>query len=159
LVTRDQPVQELRIERLRMAELPNSVRSRMREAEPGPHPDADLLAAFGERRLHGKERESLLGHLAVCASCREIVALAVPPQLIPSAEIVAPAYRRSSFRVWQWGAVAASMVVVGFAVWIARPDVGPRKSESQNAGFADRESPVIKEVYPLEAKKADSPEA
>lgn len=40
------------------------------------HPDADLLAAFAEKRLLGHEREELLAHLAECADCREVVALA-----------------------------------------------------------------------------------
>jgi hypothetical protein len=43
------------------------------------HPDANLLAAFTENRLGGREREDLLAHLAGCADCRQIVALSTNP--------------------------------------------------------------------------------
>ena len=40
------------------------------------HPDAEVLSAFAEQALGAKERGKLLGHLAQCGRCREIVALA-----------------------------------------------------------------------------------
>jgi len=45
----------------------------------GQHPDADQLSAFAEQALPPHERERTLAHLAVCADCREIVALSLPP--------------------------------------------------------------------------------
>jgi hypothetical protein len=110
-----------------MAELPKIVSSRMRQGEAGPHPDADVLSAFGEQRLRGAERESVLAHLAACGDCREIVALAAPPQEA-AVETVAIIGRRGRFGVWQWGAVAASIVIVGGAVWMAAPEMMVRKA-------------------------------
>jgi hypothetical protein len=43
------------------------------------HPDADVLTAFAEQALSVTEREGILGHLALCLDCREVVALALPP--------------------------------------------------------------------------------
>jgi hypothetical protein len=63
-----------------MTEVPKIVHHRLRaQAESVPaHPDADLLAAFAEQALSASERESVLGHLALCGDCREVVALALP---------------------------------------------------------------------------------
>ena len=48
-----------------MKELPESVRSRLRQAPaPGEHPDADVLAAFAERGLSQRERE-IVRHVAL----------------------------------------------------------------------------------------------
>src|SRR2546422_1103909 len=60
----------------------------------GQHPDANLLAAFAERRVAGSERTLLLGHLADCAQCRELVALAFPSPEVQAA--VAEATRPAS---------------------------------------------------------------
>jgi hypothetical protein len=103
-----------------MAELPKIVVSRMRHLDAGPHPDADILAAFGERRLQGQEREFVLRHLGGCAECREVVSLASPE--VFETTMVVGAESTRSFRMWQWGAVAASFVVVAAAVWVARPE-------------------------------------
>ncbi len=110
-----------------MAELPKIVSSRMRQAEAGPHPDADVLSAFSEQRLRGAERESVLAHLAACGDCREIVALAAPPQAA-AAGVVSSGGRRGRFGVWQWSAAAASIVIVGAVVWMAAPVTVMRKA-------------------------------
>ena len=44
----------------------------------GVHPDADLLTAFSEQLLTGREREGVVEHLARCGDCREVVAFALP---------------------------------------------------------------------------------
>ena len=44
----------------------------------GHHPDADQLSAFIEQALPAHEREQVLAHLALCAGCRETVALSLP---------------------------------------------------------------------------------
>src|SRR5689334_12344765 len=63
-----------------MTEVPKIVHHRLRAqaASVPAHPDADLLAAFAEQALSATERESVLGHLALCGDCREAVALALP---------------------------------------------------------------------------------
>jgi hypothetical protein len=69
----------------RMNEVLKIVHHRLRAATPSPealertHPDADLLTAFAEQALvAASEREDVLQHLALCADCREVVALALP---------------------------------------------------------------------------------
>jgi hypothetical protein len=66
-----------------MTDIPKIVYGRLRVppkdgALAGSHPDLELLAAFTEQALAGPHRESVLGHLALCGQCREIVALAMP---------------------------------------------------------------------------------
>jgi hypothetical protein len=66
-----------------MTDIPKIVYDHLRvppkdAALAGSHPDLELLAAFTEQALTGPHRESVLGHLALCGECREIVALAMP---------------------------------------------------------------------------------
>ena len=85
------------------------------------HPDADQLGAFTERALPAHEAEAMLLHLATCARCREIVALAMPPlEAAPlaaaGAVAVDEAPRRHPFAGWRlWlptGALAATALLV-----------------------------------------------
>jgi negative regulator of sigma E activity len=67
-----------------MTDIPKIVYNRLRvpqlkdAALAGSHPDIDLLTAFMEQAVTPPGRESVLGHLARCEECREIVALALP---------------------------------------------------------------------------------
>jgi negative regulator of sigma E activity len=67
-----------------MTDIPKIVYNRLRvpqlkdAALASSHPDVDLLTAFMEQAVTPPGRESVLGHLAVCEECREIVALAMP---------------------------------------------------------------------------------
>ena len=114
-----------------MAELPKIVQhqlARQSQSGTGPdpfasgfHPDANLLSAFAEQSLTPAERERVLGHLADCAACRELVALAFPVPEVESDASGAPAPRprwsalpvRS--RALRWGILVASagFVLVG----------------------------------------------
>jgi len=100
------------------------VRSRLAHVPvAGPHPDAGLLTAFAERALADREREDVLAHLATCADCREVVALAAPEPLEGLAA-AAPApgrVRWLTMPVMQWGAVAAAVAVVAVAVVMESP--------------------------------------
>src|ERR1044071_2852301 len=100
--------------------IPDSMRQRLQMQAAGEHPDADLLTAFAEHALAGKEREGVLLHLAACATCREIVALSLPDS--SNVEVVAPA-SQPWFRwpVLRWTAVAATVIVVGAAVSVLVP--------------------------------------
>lgn len=95
-----------------MPDLPKSVVGRLK-AQPAPqeHPDANLLAAFAEQALTGRERQSVLAHLAACGSCREIVALAAPqaPALQPVGVFV-PWYRRP--QTFAWAGTLATLALV-----------------------------------------------
>jgi len=121
-----------------MTEVPKIVRERLRVAELGrgstqEHPEADVLTAFAEQALSQADRESVLGHLALCADCREVMALAVPvPEVMPQGAETVPetiateAVRepvllrpRRSWFAWanlRWAALAAGVAVAIFAV-------------------------------------------
>lgn len=107
-----------------MADVSKLARERLGRVAPlGPHPDADQLTAFAERTLAVRERDHVVAHLATCAVCREVVALAAP-EAAPeeAAEAAAPATTR--WLVWpvlRWGAVAVAVVVVGAAVVLRSP--------------------------------------
>src|ERR1700694_4729119 len=62
-----------------MTEVPKIVYDRLRATLPElAHPEADLLSAFAEQALSATERDGVLEHLALCAECRDVVALALP---------------------------------------------------------------------------------
>jgi hypothetical protein len=92
---------------------------RMQVPKAVPHPDADLLTAFAEHSLTAREQEQVLGHLAACASCRDVLALSGAPLM--EAEPVPEPLRRRAFwemPLFRWGAMAATAVVVVGAVTI-----------------------------------------
>lgn len=101
-----------------MAELPKIVAQRLRTAPSTAHPDADVITAFAEKSLSERERDQVLGHLAECHDCREVLALS-----FPSGEVAAVAPVRPIWLTWpvlRWGALAACVVVVGAAVTLHR---------------------------------------
>lgn len=81
-----------------MPELSQLVRQRLASrGTAGDHPDADTLTAYTERLLPAGERNRVLEHIAMCSSCREVVALSQPetPERVP----VVAASRKPS---WRW---------------------------------------------------------
>jgi hypothetical protein len=100
-----------------MQDVPKIAQARLQRSTPPSaeaHPDADLLTAFAERSLAGRERDHVLEHLARCGDCREVVALA-----LPATEAVALAGSRSPARIgWlslpvlRWGVVAAGILAI-----------------------------------------------
>jgi hypothetical protein len=93
-----------------MSELPKSVLKRLEAQAPGEHPDANLLTAFSEQALVGRERERIVAHLAACSRCRDVVSLALPHE--PAQQPVlalAPWYRRPT--MYAWSALLATLVV------------------------------------------------
>lgn len=101
-----------------MEQLPQIVRDRLNRHAADPHPDADLLAAFAERKLSGWEREPILEHLAQCQQCRHVLSLAAEsaPQVVsgdPAPSVPAQHLRHPS-RL-RWAAVAASLALVSAA--------------------------------------------
>lgn len=96
-----------------MQDVPKIVVKRLQSPAAETHPDADLLTAFAEKSLSGRERESVLQHLARCGDCREIVTLALPAS--EEAEIAksgSTARRWFSLPVLRWGVVIAGIVFV-----------------------------------------------
>ncbi len=101
-----------------MTELPRIVRERLRmqaSARVELHPDADLLTAFCERTLTENERQQVVAHLALCADCRDAVALAAPPQTMEAAS-GKPGHPSPGYGWTHWFALAASVVVVAAAI-------------------------------------------
>jgi hypothetical protein len=101
-----------------MNTLPKFVQSRLQRVTPGAaesHPDADLLAAFAERSVSGRERDHVVEHLARCGDCREALALAFPIEIESPIRAISthwlswPVLRASLPR---WGLVAAGVLVI-----------------------------------------------
>ena len=129
-----------------MSELLKMVASRLAErqilpgADGASHPDADVLAAFAERALPERERVPVLRHLADCAHCREVVALAQPA--LADAPAVSTGFRNNwTERFWsrgsmlRWGVLAASAALaVSLAVRHGGEKPGPVVAE-QKATF------------------------
>jgi len=120
-----------------MPEVPKIVHDRLRTGLPGgtlpaaSHPDPDVVTAFAEQALSAAEREAVLQHLAGCGTCRELVALSIPPMESgtqplgaedsePAAPTASSARRKASrprswwaWSGWRWAALAAGIVVAG----------------------------------------------
>jgi hypothetical protein len=127
-----------------MTEVPKIVYDRLRAAaEPvgqeQPHPDADLLAGFAEQSLSASERDGILGHLGRCGDCREVVALALPPEIAVApigeeieadqAEMI-PAKSRKGWLItskFAWPGLRWAALATGVAVAVSLLVVHPRK--------------------------------
>lgn len=100
-----------------MQKIPQIVTERLKAgAAVSGHPDADLLTAFGERSLPEPERTGVLAHLALCADCREIVALALP--VTESVATASVAVRRPWF-IWpafRWGFATAGVALITIGI-------------------------------------------
>lgn len=94
---------------------------RTQTVAPGSHPDADLLAAFSEHSLTAREQEQVLAHLAVCGTCRDVVALAGSQLVEPVPEELR---KRGLWEVplFHWGAAAATAIIVVFAIALGLRD-------------------------------------
>jgi hypothetical protein len=144
-----------------MESLPKLVVKRLESPVTDSHPDADLLTAFAERSLAAAEHDHLVEHLARCGDCREVVSLALPPQLDAQ-----PAVHRSEnwFRwpllrgsAWHWTAVAAGVVLIAsIGVMQFR-----RQQGSELASNVSQAQPVITAPTPsVERPSSDAaPEA
>ena len=102
-----------------MQNIPKVVQARLQRPTPvtaESHPDADLLTAFAEQSLAGPERDQVVEHLARCGDCREVVLLALPPEveLPPLVESTANWFRWTplSGSAWRWTVVAAGVVLM-----------------------------------------------
>ena len=133
-----------------MQNVPKFVLKRLQERVPGAesHPDADLLSAFAERSLAGRERDLVMEHLAVCGDCREVVTLA-----LPATESIAPTDSPRStgigwfaWPVLRWGALAAGMLAVASVGVLQYTHRRPEKTVASNLMQRDlmqrREAPA-----------------
>jgi len=105
-----------------MAEMRDIVRSRLARKTSGisAHPDANLLAAFTESALAERERAGVVAHLAECADCRELVALAsgaADAEPVVGARIASTGFR-NWFREYRWIVSSAMACCVVAAVLV-----------------------------------------
>jgi hypothetical protein len=94
-----------------MPNVPKIVLQRLQAPATDLHPDADLLTAFAEKSLAGAERDHIVEHLARCGDCREVVSIALPPQVEsrPSADHSVNWFR---WPVLRWATVAAGVLLL-----------------------------------------------
>jgi len=123
------------------------------DGKTATHPDADLLTAFAERSLTAREKEQVLGHLAVCATCRDVVALAGSALVEPVPE---PVRKRAIWEMplFHWGAVAATTIVVVAAVSLGMHE---RRAPSTTAAIQSELPPAA--VAEKDDKVAAAPAA
>ena len=78
--------------------LSNILKQRLHEAQTAQaeHPSTDTLLEFVERTMAAPRRENVLAHLAICPTCREAVALAIP-EANESAQAAARAQNRGFY--------------------------------------------------------------
>ena len=136
---------------LKLAELPKIARGRLASEQAGEHahPDADLLTAFAEQALRGREREQVLVHLAQCQDCREIAMLAggaaPEAELVPAPVAGSGPDTKKSLWSWaplRWTAAAATAAVVLSAVWLNH------KEAQQDLTSGSDASPAIVQLKP-----------
>jgi len=91
------------------------VAGRLRTEVVEQHPDADALTAFAEKALPDAERAQVLQHLGACNDCRDTLYLGT--EYSPEAQpVLSFQPKRRPWLIFRWGAVAASVVIVGAAV-------------------------------------------
>jgi hypothetical protein len=105
------------------------------------HPDAESLSAFAEQALGERERGQVLKHLAVCARCREVVALAhnaTVAEVAPAASVRAAIQPRAWWRSWQlaWVPSAALAAAVAITVFVHMRNVEQNAEIARNEGQA-----------------------
>jgi hypothetical protein len=99
----------------------------------GSHPDADVLNAFSEGALLGRERETVLAHVAACADCRMLLSLAneVAPQheATTSAALV-PLRGRSPLRIWIPALASAAAIALAITVVMRYQPAAPKQEQN-----------------------------
>ncbi|HEX3685308.1 MAG TPA: YCF48-related protein [Bryobacteraceae bacterium] len=106
------------------------------------HPDANLLAAFAEKKLLAHEREELLAHLAECADCREVVALTSVNEQTGRPKPLSP--------VWRWGSAAAAAALILIGVWGLRLSLLPPTSKTAPPAAVPPRSDIALSSAPAE---------
>jgi len=142
-----------------MTKIPNIVRDRLKAAQAGDHPDANLLTAFAEQALPDRERIPVLEHIARCADCRDVLAMVTPPMAsttVPGHKDTASA-RTVSWFGWpmlRWGALATCVVIVGTAVFVRHDLVRSQKVAYMKS---DARPPAAQNVEPQPPAISETP--
>jgi hypothetical protein len=113
-----------------VSELPQIVKQRMAAMPPQEHPEANLLTAFAEQALRPEEREQMLVHLAACADCRDVVALASPDIEVPGVQSSSPIVPQpTGWQFMRWGTLAASMAILAVVILVRAPELNQRSPD------------------------------
>ncbi len=141
-----------------MSEIPKIARARLQRQEAagaGSHPDADQMTAFLERSLGAGEREQVLEHLSRCAECREVVAMALPPEETARVAEAAPRFRWFEWQTLRWAAVAATFAIavsLVFQTYREAPETLSRETAQSRPAAATAPAEAAKQA---EARPAD----
>lgn len=125
------------------------------------HPGAESLNAFVEQVLTEPERGRILGHLASCSRCRQVVYLA--QQAASGAEMPAPAEAptfcparlRTSWR-FAWIPATALAAIVTLAIFLHRPHPVPNTELARVAPQSEEAVPKPSLLKPASAGTAQS---
>jgi len=136
-----------------MEQLPQSVRDQLARSQGSysDHLDADQLTAFAENSVTSAERDRILGHLAHCSECREILFLSHPETAMPQT-VLRPA---KSART-RWVAVAgfiAAVIAVG-ALFLIRRE--PTTNKNAPTIIASETRPQQQELEPASPPAAQT---
>ncbi|MBO0912551.1 MAG: zf-HC2 domain-containing protein [Acidobacteria bacterium] len=113
------------------------VSGRLRVEGEEPHPDPELLGALAEGSLSARDRSNLLGHLAACVECRDVLYLA-QPDLVDHTQLVFLPRKQSRFPV-RWATLAASVTIAAGIIVTNRGIFRPHTREGAPAVYsADR---------------------
>lgn len=143
-----------------MTEIPKLVHGRLRAAvsgnsADGSHLDANALNAFAEQALSLTEREGVLAHLALCATCRDVILTALPEVAVPEPMVsgesetrpaFVPKTRRRKALLWpslRWGVLAAGIVT---AILLARPGFEHLTNSARNRASSAVQQPTVADL-------------
>lgn len=119
-----------------MREFPKIVlRAMARQATRGSHPEAELLSALADNSLPDGERRQVLGHLADCADCRQVLYLSLD-EGGQAQKVLALAPDRSPRVRWLWGALFASLALLT-AVTLATYERSHARRQSTTAAVQE----------------------
>ena len=143
-----------------MTNLPKVVTRRLQTAAHAAHPDPDVIAAFVEKSLSGRERDQLLQHLAECRDCRDVVALSIPEQAAAASLAASVRPTWLTWPVLRWGALAACVLVVGAAVSLRQYQSSTSSRLSEEKTLAVSHAPAVaqSDLRTLEKSKALAPQ-
>ena len=140
----------------------NSLKKALAGGDAGIHPDSDLLTALAENSLLPREREAVLGHLAVCPECRQVLSLATEgmPEVASAKRPFLVA--RGERRAWRVliPSLAAAAAIVALSTMLARREMKSPVQSPMVAANRVEESPAPQAPQPQakhkEARRATS---
>jgi hypothetical protein len=144
-----------------MPELQNLLRQKLAAAESGPqaHPDADTITAYAEQSLPTAERQTVVAHLAVCESCREVLFLSQPEVELAAQAVIKPApvsaWRRLFTPAFGVAATVAAMAIIAVLVLQLPHQAGQQQASVQpNQQTAAPQAPSTESAQPAQTAQA-----